>query len=132
MKNKGLENMSREQILHKLATLPDLTGCYIMKNKEDEIIYIGKAKNLKNRVKSYFQSKHEGKTALLVADIDHFEFIVTKTDKEALILEISLIKQYQPKYNIKLKQGTMYPYLKITNEKDPQLEIGRASCRERV
>lgn len=115
--------MSREQILHKLATLPDLPGCYIMKNKEDEIIYIGKAKNLKNRVKSYFQSKHEGKTALLVADIDHFEFIVTKTEKESLLLEISLIKQYQPKYNIKLKQGTMYPYLKITNEKDPQMII---------
>ena len=115
--------MSREQIDQKLALLPDLPGCYIMKNQEDEIIYIGKAKNLKNRVRSYFRGKHEGKTALLVADIDHFEFIVTSTDKESLLLEISLIKQYQPHYNIKLKQGTMYPYLKITNEKDPQLII---------
>lgn len=115
--------MSREQINNKLALLPDLPGCYIMKNKENEIIYIGKAKNLRNRVKSYFHGKQEGKTALLVADIDHFEFIVTSTDKESLLLEISLIKQYQPHYNIKLKQGTMYPYLKITNEKDPQLVI---------
>lgn len=115
--------MSREQIENKLALLPDLPGCYIMKNKENEIIYIGKAKNLRNRVKSYFHGKHEGKTALLVADIDHFEFIVTSTDKESLLLEISLIRQYQPHYNIKLKQGTMYPYLKITNEKDPQLII---------
>ncbi|MGP6140793.1 excinuclease ABC subunit UvrC [Jeotgalibaca sp. A127] len=115
--------MTREEIISKLALLPDLPGCYIMRNVDNEIIYIGKAKNLRNRVKSYFQQKHEGKTALLVADIDHFEFIVTKTNKESLLLEISLIKQYQPKYNIKLKQGTMYPYLKVTNEKDPQLII---------
>ncbi|APZ49357.1 excinuclease ABC subunit C [Jeotgalibaca sp. PTS2502] len=115
--------MSREEINQKLAILPELPGCYIMRNKDNDIIYIGKAKNLRSRVKSYFHSKHEGKTALLVADIDHFEIIVTKTDKESLLLEINLIKQYQPKYNIKLKQGTMYPYLKVTNEKDPQLII---------
>ena len=115
--------MSREEINQKLAILPELPGCYIMRNKDNDIIYIGKAKNLRSRVKSYFHSKHEGKTALLVADIDHFEIIVTKTDKESLLLEINLIKQYQPKYNIKLKQGTMYHYLKITNEKDPQLII---------
>ena len=121
--SKGMEYMSREEINHKLALLPELPGCYIMKNRDEEIIYIGKAKNLRSRVKSYFQQTHEGKTALLVQDIDHFEFIVTQTDKESLILEINLIKQYQPKYNIKLKQGTMYPYLKITNEKDPQLII---------
>ena len=99
--------MSREEINQKLALLPDLPGCYIMRDKDDEIIYIGKAKNLKNRVKSYFHSKHEGKTQLLVADIERFETIVTKTDKESLLLEINLIKRYQPKYNIKLKQGTM-------------------------
>lgn len=115
--------MSREEINNKLALLPDLPGCYIMRNRDKEIIYIGKAKNLRNRVKSYFHNKHEGKTALLVEEIDHFEFIVTKTEKESLLLEISLIRQYQPKYNIKLKHGTMYPYLKITNEKDPQLII---------
>lgn len=122
-KVKGLKRMSREEINQKLALLPDLPGCYIMRDKDDEIIYIGKAKNLKNRVKSYFHSKHEGKTQLLVADIDRFETIVTKTNKESLLLEINLIKRYQPKYNIKLKQGTMYPYLKVTNEKDPQLII---------
>lgn len=115
--------MTREEIHNKLALLPELPGCYIMRNAESEIIYIGKAKSLRSRVKSYFQQKHEGKTALLVADIDHFEFIVTTTNKESLLLEISLIKQYQPKYNIKLKQGTMYPYLKITKEKNPQLII---------
>lgn len=115
--------MSREQINQKLALLPDLPGCYIMRDKDGDIIYIGKAKNLKNRVKSYFHTKHEGKTALLVQDIDRFDFIVTNTDKESLLLEINLIKRYQPKYNIKLKQGTMYPYLKVTNEKDPQLVI---------
>lgn len=115
--------MSREEINQKLAILPELPGCYIMRNKDNDIIYIGKAKNLRSRVKSYFHSKHEGKTALLVADIDHFEIIVTKTDKESLLLEINLIKQYQPKYNIKLKQGTMYPYLKVTNEENPQLII---------
>ena len=115
--------MTREEIHNKLALLPELPGCYIMRNAENEIIYIGKAKNLRSRVKSYFQQKHEGKTALLVADIDHFEFIVTTTNKESLLFEISLIKQYQPKYNIKLKQGTMYPYLKITKEKNPQLII---------
>ena len=82
--------MSREEINQKLALLPDLPGCYIMRDKDDEIIYIGKAKNLKNRVKSYFHSKHEGKTQLLVADIDRFETIVTKTNKESLLLEINL------------------------------------------
>lgn len=103
--------------------LPDLPGCYIMKNADKEIIYIGKAKNLKSRVRSYFKSRHEGKTELLVKEIRDFETIITKTEKESLLLEITLIKKHQPKYNIKLKQGTNYPYLKITNEKDPQLII---------
>ena len=85
--------MSREEINQKLAILPELPGCYIMRNKDKDIIYIGKAKNLRSRVKSFFHSKHEGKTALLVADIDHFEIIVTKTDTESLLLEINLIKQ---------------------------------------
>lgn len=94
-----------------------------MRNAQDEIIYIGKAKNLKNRVRSYFRGAHNTKTEKLVSEIHHFEFIVTKTNKESLLLEINLIKKYQPHYNIKLKQGTMYPYLKITNERDPQLII---------
>ncbi|AEB30540.1 UvrABC system protein C [Carnobacterium sp. 17-4] len=94
-----------------------------MKNKENEIIYIGKAKSLKKRVRSYFRGTHEGKTQLLVEEIVDFETIITSTDKECLLLEITLIKKHLPKYNIKLKQGTSYPYLKITNEKDPQLII---------
>lgn len=116
-------NMVSTHINNKLMLLPDLPGCYLMKNKEKEIIYIGKAKNLKNRVRSYFRGTHEGKTQLLVEEIVDFETIITSTDKECLLLEITLIKKHQPKYNIKLKQGTSYPYLKITNEKDPQLII---------
>ncbi len=115
--------VASELIENKLKFLPDLPGCYLMKNQIDEIIYIGKAKNLKNRVRSYFRGAHNTKTEKLVSEIHHFEFIVTKTDKEALLLEINLIKKYQPKYNIKLKRGTMYPYLKITNERNPQLII---------
>ncbi|MCQ9209481.1 excinuclease ABC subunit UvrC [Granulicatella seriolae] len=115
--------MASSLIEEKLKVLPDLPGCYIMKNEEDQIIYIGKAKNLKNRVRSYFRGAHDTKTEKLVSEIHHFETIVTKTNKESLLLEINLIKKYQPYYNIKLKQGTMYPYLKITKEKDPQLII---------
>lgn len=118
-----MNKMASEHIDHKLALLPDLPGCYIMKNKDKEIIYIGKAKNLKNRVRSYFRGTHEGKTLLLVEDIVDFETIITGSDKEALLLEITLIQKHQPKYNIKLKQGTSYPYLKITNERNPQLVI---------
>ncbi|MER2174262.1 MAG: excinuclease ABC subunit UvrC [Carnobacterium sp.] len=115
--------MVSTHINNKLLLLPDLPGCYLMKNKEKEIIYIGKAKNLKKRVRSYFRGTHEGKTQLLVEEIVDFETIITSTDKECLLLEITLIKKHLPKYNIKLKQGTSYPYLKITNEKDPQLII---------
>ncbi|WP_407371167.1 excinuclease ABC subunit UvrC [Carnobacterium sp.] len=115
--------MVSTHINNKLLLLPDLPGCYLMKNKEKEIIYIGKAKNLKKRVRSYFRGTHEGKTQLLVEEIVDFETIITSTDKECLLLEITLIKKHLPKYNIKLKQGTSYPYLKITNEKDPQLVI---------
>ncbi|SFB98046.1 Excinuclease ABC subunit C [Alkalibacterium subtropicum] len=115
--------MSNELIENKLKLLPDLPGCYIMKNKQDDIIYIGKAKNLKNRVRSYFRGEHEGKTKRLVEDIVDYETIVTGSDKEALLLEVTLIQKHQPKYNIRLKRGTSYPYLKITNERDPQLVI---------
>ncbi len=107
----------------KLALLPDLPGSYQMKDINGKIIYVGKAKNLKNRVRSYFKSSHEGKTAKLVSEIADFDFIVTSTDKEAFLLEITLIQKYQPYYNIKLKKGTGYPYIKITNERDPQILI---------
>lgn len=113
----------KEHIQNKLSLLPTLPGCYLMKDEQGQIIYVGKAKNLKNRVRSYFKQAHDGKTQLLVNDIRDFETIITHTNKESLLLEINLIKKYQPKYNIKLKEGSMYPYLKITHEADPQLVI---------
>src|SRR5690625_5174950 len=122
-KTKGGAFLSNELIENKLQLLPDVPGCYVMRNANDEIIYIGKAKNLKNRVRSYFRGEHTGKTKRLVEDIVDFETIVTGSDKEALLLEVTLIQKHQPKYNIRLKRGTSYPYFKITNERDPQLVI---------
>jgi len=115
--------LASEHIEHKLALLPALPGCYIMKDINAKIIYVGKAKNLKNRVRSYFKSSHEGKTAKLVSEIVDFETIITSTNKEAFLLEITLIQKHQPYFNIKLKRGTGYPYIKITNERDPRLLI---------
>lgn len=115
--------MASEHIEHKLALLPDLPGSYQMKDVNGKIIYVGKAKNLKNRVRSYFKSSHDGKTAQLVSNIADFDYIVTSSDKEAFLLEITLIQKWQPYYNIKLKKGTGYPYIKITNERDPKMEI---------
>lgn len=115
--------MATQHIENKLKLLPDLPGCYMMKDINSRIIYVGKAKNLKNRVCSYFKSSHEGKTAKLVSEIRDFETIITSTDKEAFLLEITLIQKHKPYYNIKLKRGTGYPYIKITHEKDPQLKI---------
>lgn len=115
--------LSKELVENKLQLLPRMPGCYLMKNSDKKIIYIGKAKNLKNRVRSYFRGKKEGKTALLVEEITDFEYIVTDSDKEALLLEVTLIQKHKPKYNILLKFGTQYPYIKITNERDPKLVI---------
>lgn len=115
--------MTTQHIENKLKLLPDQPGCYLMKDVNAKIIYVGKAKNLKNRVRSYFKSSHEGKTAKLVSEIRDFETIVTSTDKEAFLLEITLIQKHKPYYNIKLKRGTGYPYIKITNERDPQIMI---------
>lgn len=115
--------MATEYLEHKLALLPDRPGCYLMKDINAKIIYVGKAKNLKHRVRSYFKSSHEGKTAKLVSEIRDFETIITSTDKEAFLLEITLIQKHQPYFNIKLKKGTGYPYIKITNERDPQMMI---------
>lgn len=123
LKNQRRHLMASEHIENKLKLLPSLPGCYIMKNANGQIIYIGKAKNLKNRVRSYFKSSHTGKTAQLVSEIVDYDYIVTETDKDSLLLEINLIKKHQPHYNIRLKHGTMYPYLKITKERDPQLII---------
>ena len=115
--------MASEYLEHKLALLPDKPGCYLMKNINGQIIYVGKAKNLKNRVRSYFKSSHTGKVAKMVSEVADFETIVTSTNKESFLLEITLIQKHQPYLNIKLKRGTGYPYIKITNERDPQIKI---------
>lgn len=109
----------------KLALVPHKPGCYLMKDENDIVIYVGKSKNLKNRLTSYFRGKHTGKTAKLVEDIDHFEYIVTNTEMESLLLEINLIKKYDPKYNILLRDDKTYPYIELTNDKVPRLIIVR-------
>ncbi|MFP3357778.1 excinuclease ABC subunit UvrC [Planococcus sp. SIMBA_143] len=117
--------MKNEMIQHKLAVLPDQPGCYLMKDRQGTVIYVGKAKVLKNRVRSYFTGSHDTKTQRLVNEIEDFEYIVTSSDKEALILELNLIKKHDPKYNIRLKDNKTYPYLKITGERHPKLVITR-------
>jgi len=109
----------------KLTVLPLKPGCYLMKDKHGTVIYVGKSKVLKNRVRSYFIGAHDEKTQRLVNEITDFEYIVTKTEIDALILEMNLIKKYDPKYNVMLKDDKSYPYLKITNENHPQLLITR-------
>ncbi|MET3574598.1 excinuclease ABC subunit UvrC [Bhargavaea ullalensis] len=114
-----------ERIQQKLAILPDQPGCYLMKDRQGTIIYVGKAKVLKNRVRSYFTGSHDAKTQRLVSEIEDFEYIVTSSDIEALILELNLIKKHDPKYNIMLKDDKTYPYIKITAERHPRLVITR-------
>lgn len=111
----------------KLLLLPNKPGCYLMKDKNGVIIYVGKAKNLKNRVNSYFKSSHTGKTKVLVSNIVDFEYIITNSELEALLLEINLIKEHNPKYNVLLKDDKSYPYIEITDEKVPRLLIVRPS-----
>ena len=115
----------------KLLLLPNKPGCYLMKNKDGVIIYVGKAKNLKNRVNSYFRGKHYGKTAKLVSEIVDFEYIVVESEVESLILEINLIKKYDPKYNILLRDDKSYPYIELTNEKVPTLKVVRSINRKK-
>ena len=112
-------------IKSKLELLPTSPGCYIHKDKNGTIIYVGKAKNLRNRVRSYFRGSHDTKTEALVSEIVDFEFIVTESNIEALLLEINLIKENTPKYNIMLKDDKSYPFIKITNERYPRLIITR-------
>lgn len=114
-----------EHLKEKLAILPDQPGCYLMKDKQGTVIYVGKAKVLKNRVRSYFTGSHDGKTLRLVGEIVDFEYIVTSSNLEALILELNLIKKYDPKYNIQLKDDKTYPFIKITAETQPRLLITR-------
>jgi excinuclease ABC subunit C len=121
-----------EQIKNKLALLPDQPGCYLMKDKNGTIIYVGKAKILKNRVRSYFTGSHDTKTERLVSEIEDFEYIVTESNIEALLLEINLIKKNDPKYNIMLKDDKTYPFIKITNEAYPRLLITRKVLKDKA
>ncbi|MCL2114258.1 MAG: excinuclease ABC subunit UvrC [Streptococcaceae bacterium] len=114
-----------QTIKAKLELLPDSPGCYLHKDKNGTVIYVGKAKNLKNRVRSYFHGSHNTKTELLVSEIEDLEWIVVGSNIESLVLEINLIQRYKPKYNIMLKDDKYYPFLKITNEKYPRLIVVR-------
>lgn len=122
----------KKHIQNKLSLVPELPGSYQMKNRDGIIIYVGKAKNLKKRVKSYFTGRVTGKTAMLVSDIVDFDYIVTSSELESLILEITLIKKYDPKYNILLKDDKTYPYIELTNEKYPRLRIVRNVHRKNI
>ncbi len=118
-------------IKEKLKLVPTLPGSYQMKDKDGHIIYVGKAKNLRNRLKSYFTKNVSGKTAMLVSNIADFDYIVTSSELESLILEITLIKKYTPKYNILLKDDKSYPYIEITSEKYPRLRVVRSISRKK-
>lgn len=115
----------------KLLLVPTNPGCYLMHDKTGEIIYVGKAKNLKNRLSSYFNGTHTGKTAKLVSEIVDFEYVITNTEVECLVLEINLIKKYNPKYNIMLKDDKSYPYIELSNEKVPRLSVVRNVNRKK-
>ncbi|MCZ8522395.1 MULTISPECIES: excinuclease ABC subunit UvrC [Paenibacillus] len=121
----------RETIKNKLALVPEQPGCYLMKNRDGTVIYVGKAKVLRNRLRSYFTGSHTIKTQLLVNDIVDFEYIVTASNMEALILECNLIKKYYPRYNVLLKDDKSFPYIKITNEKHPRLEVTRRVVKDK-
>ena len=118
-------------VLEKLKLVPHLPGCYLMKNKSGVIIYVGKAKDLRNRLNSYFHSSHTGKTAKLVSEIADFDYIVVSSETESLILEINLIKKHDPKYNILLRDDKSYPYIELTMEKVPRLLIVRNVHRKK-
>ena len=123
--------MNHEKLRDKLLNLPMKPGCYLMKNKDGVIIYVGKAKKLKNRVNSYFRGTHTGKTAKLVSEIDDFDYIVVNSEVESLILEINLIKKYDPKYNILLRDDKSYPYIELTDTNSPSLKIVRNINKKR-
>ncbi|MED5074197.1 excinuclease ABC subunit UvrC [Anoxybacillus geothermalis] len=114
-----------DRLKEKLSVLPEQPGCYLMKDKHGTVIYVGKAKSLKARVRSYFTGTHDGKTQRLVEEIADFEYIVTSSNAEALILEMNLIKKHDPKYNVMLKDDKSYPFIKITAEQHPRLLITR-------
>jgi excinuclease ABC subunit C len=114
-----------EKIKTKLKQLPKKPGTYQMLNRKGKIIYVGKAKNLKNRVSSYFVGAHDDKTTRLVREIDDFTYVITQNEKEAFLLELSQIKKYLPKYNIQLTDNKTYPYIEVTNEEHPIIRVTR-------
>ncbi|WP_287969059.1 excinuclease ABC subunit UvrC [Catenibacterium sp.] len=118
-------NKNLDYIKKKLSLLPMSPGCYLMKNTDGKVIYVGKARKLKNRVSSYFTGAHNYKTTKLVDHIWDFDYIVTGSEKEALLLEINLIKDYTPEYNIMFMDNTYYPYIELTDETHPRLKIVR-------
>jgi len=121
----------QQHIRQKLALLPDQPGCYLMKDKDGHIIYVGKAKVLKSRVRSYFTGSHDAKTQMLVAEIVDFEYIVVNSNMESLILECNLIKTHRPRFNVKLRDDKSYPYIKITHERHPRLEVTRRVVKDK-
>ena len=118
------------RMAEKLSLLPDQPGCYMMKSEDGDILYVGKAKNLRHRVRSYFVGAHDTKTERLVQKIADFEYIVTESATEALVLECNLIKKHRPRYNVMLKDDKSYPYIKITNEPHPRLEVTRKVVKD--
>jgi len=114
-----------KKVKEKLKTLPNKPGTYQMLNRKGKIIYVGKAKNLKNRVSSYFVGAHDDKTTRLVHDIDDFTYVITQNEKEAFLLELSQIKKYLPKYNIQLTDNKTYPYIEVTDEEHPIIRVTR-------
>lgn len=121
----------KKHIKEKLSLLPNKPGCYLMKNKDDVIIYVGKAKKLKNRVSSYFRGTHTGKTAKLISEIVDFEYVIVSSETESLILEMNLIKKHDPKYNILLRDDKSYPYIELTLETSPRLLVVRNINRKK-
>lgn len=126
-----MQDEIRNHIKQKLSLVPNKPGCYLMKNSDGIIIYVGKAKKLKNRLSSYFRGTHTGKTAMLVREIVDFEYIVVNSEKESLVLELNLIKENDPKYNILLRDDKSYPYIELTNEEIPRLNVVRNVNRKR-
>ncbi len=120
----------REKLKRLIALLPDKPGVYLMKDKDDKIIYIGKAKNLKNRVSQYFLRPQTGKVFAMVSHVDHFDFIIVHSDKEAFILEMNLIQTHYPRYNIMLVDDSHYPYIAL-RRKDAYLTIARRASDKR-
>ena len=119
-------NNSVREILHQTALkAPSSSGVYLWKNPQDKVIYVGKAKNLQNRLKSYFTGSHDAKTTKMVSMISDFEYIITSTEKEAFLLELNFIKEYRPKYNILLMDSKTYPYICITNDVHPRVIMTR-------